>query len=57
MLKVKELQLFDSKAILSLFNICTQVPKKCFLKEFEAILIEAQAVAKLKRTAERINCV
>jgi hypothetical protein len=41
MLRVKELQSFDSKTIISLFNISTQVPKKIILEEFRAILVAA----------------
>ena len=46
MLKVKDLQSFDSETIISLFNICTQIPKKLILEEFKLILLAAQEVAK-----------
>ena len=42
MLKVKDLQSFDSETIISLFNICTQIPKKLILEEFKSILYAAQ---------------
>jgi hypothetical protein len=41
MLKVKDLQSFDSETIISLFNICTQIPKKLILEEFKSILYAA----------------
>ncbi len=42
---MKELQTFDSKTILLLFNVSIQLPKKCLLEEFKMILTEAQALA------------
>jgi hypothetical protein len=45
MLRVKELQLFGSKTIISLFNISTQVLKKIILEEFRVILVAAQEEA------------
>jgi hypothetical protein len=44
-LKVKELQTFESKTILCLFNIFTNTPKKMVLHEFCEILSKAQAMA------------
>ncbi len=45
-LRVKELQTFDSKTILTLFNLSIQVPKKCLLEEYKVILTDAQKLAK-----------
>jgi hypothetical protein len=41
-LRVKELQTFDSKTILLLFNVSIQLPKKCLLEEFKMILTEVK---------------
>ncbi len=45
MLKVKELQSFDSKTILCLFNVFTSTPKKNVLHEFCKVLTAAQEMA------------
>jgi hypothetical protein len=45
LLRIKELQTFESETILSLFNICTAVPKKFILDEFLTILAQAQSFA------------
>jgi hypothetical protein len=45
MLKVKELQTFESKTILCLFNVFTSTPKKYVLREFREILTAAQEMA------------
>ncbi len=41
MLKIKELQTFESKKTLCLFNMFTSVPKKTVLQEFCKILYKA----------------
>jgi hypothetical protein len=43
LLRIKELQTFKSETILSLFNICTVVPKKFILDKFCTILVQAQS--------------
>ncbi len=45
LLKIKELQSFKSKTVLTLFSICTAVPKKLILDEFCTILAQAQSFA------------
>ena len=45
LLRIKELQSFDSDTILAFYNIFTATPKKYILQEFRAILLEAQATA------------
>jgi hypothetical protein len=45
LLRVKELQSFESDTILAFYNILTTTPKKYLLQEFEAILQEAQSMA------------
>jgi hypothetical protein len=45
LLRIKELQSFESKTVLSLFNICTAVPKKFILDKFLTILAQAQSFA------------
>ncbi len=45
LLRIKELQSFDSDTILAFYNIFTATPKKYILQEFSAILLEAQATA------------
>jgi hypothetical protein len=39
------MQSFESKMVLTLFNICTAVPKKLTLDEFRTILAQAQSFA------------
>ena len=43
LLRIKELQSFESETVLTLFNICTVVPKKFILDEFLTILMQAQS--------------
>jgi hypothetical protein len=45
LLKIKELQSFKSKMVLSLFNIYTAVPKKFILDKLLTILAQAQSFA------------
>jgi hypothetical protein len=45
LLRIKELQSFKSEMALSLFNICTAVPKKFILDKFLTILAQAQSFA------------
>jgi hypothetical protein len=46
MLKIKDLQTFESKTVISLFNVCTQIPKNLILNDSKSILCAAQEVAK-----------
>jgi hypothetical protein len=43
LLRIKELQSFESKTVLALFSICTAVPKKLILDKFCTILAQAQS--------------
>jgi hypothetical protein len=45
LLRIKELQSFESETVLSLFNICTAVPKKVILDKILTILAQAQSFA------------
>jgi hypothetical protein len=45
LLKIKELQTFESKTILCIFNIFTSTPKKTILYEFQEILEKAMKEA------------
>jgi hypothetical protein len=45
LLRIKELQSFESKMVLTLFSICTVVPKKLILDKFCTILAQAQSFA------------
>jgi hypothetical protein len=45
LLKIKELQTFESKTILCIFNIFTSTPKKTFLYVFQEILEKAMKEA------------
>ncbi len=45
LLRIKELQSFKSETVLTLFNICTAVPKKFILDKFLTILAQAQSFA------------
>jgi hypothetical protein len=45
LLRVKELQSFESDTILAFYNFFTTTPKKYLLQEFRAILREAQSMA------------
>jgi hypothetical protein len=45
LLRVKELQSFESDTILAFYNIFTATPKKYLLQEFRVILREAQSMA------------
>jgi hypothetical protein len=45
LLRIKELQSFESKTVLTLFSICTAVPKKLILDKFHTILAQAQSFA------------
>jgi hypothetical protein len=42
LLRIKELQSFESETILAFYNIFTATPKKYILQEFRTILQEAQ---------------
>jgi hypothetical protein len=48
MLRVKDLQSFESKTILSLFNVCTQIPKNLIL-----LVISSQFYALHRRLQNR----
>ena len=52
LLKVKELQTFESETILCLFNVFTSTPKKTILFEFQEILEEALVMASELEPAE-----
>jgi hypothetical protein len=45
LLRIKKLQSFESEKVLTLFNICTMVPKKFILDKFLTILAQAQSFA------------
>ncbi len=45
LLRINELQSFESETNLTLFNICTAVPKKFILDKFLTILVQAQSFA------------
>jgi hypothetical protein len=46
LLRIKELQSFDSESIFGIYSVSTQIPKHLLLKDLTAILCEAQAIAK-----------
>jgi hypothetical protein len=45
LLRIKELQSFESETVLPLFSICTAVPRKFILDKFLTILVQAQSFA------------